>query len=78
MILIAAACVLVSCGQDKLSDESIFKDTEVEKTDFDRWVSGELVAHAKNEKETVCSGNYWAYGYDLEYAPASEQDEIAK
>lgn len=48
------------------------------KTDFDRWVSGELVAHAKNEKETVCSGNYWAYGYDLEYAPANEQDILNK
>ena len=43
VILIAAACLLVSCGQEKLSDESIFKDTEVEKTEFDMWLDRNYV-----------------------------------
>ena len=43
MILIAAACVLASCQQEKLSDQSIFEDTVVEKTDFDKWLDRNYV-----------------------------------
>ena len=43
MILIAVACILVSCQQEKLSSESIFHDTVAEKTDFDKWLDRNYV-----------------------------------
>ena len=43
MILIAGACILVSCQQEKLSSESIFQDTVAEKTDFDKWLDRNYV-----------------------------------
>lgn len=43
IILIVAGFAMVSCQLEKLSDESIFKDSSIEKTEFDKWLDRNYV-----------------------------------
>ena len=49
----------------------------VPKNDYDRWVSGELVARSLGRKESPdpC-GNFWSYIHEIEFAPAGQRDEL--